>query len=151
MPLRSSRPWLPSRNGPVLLDPFLFPDKTETCIHRWILQACKCWRLTQLNKSCWRPPVCDSSDPQLCPFTLPFSPNPLFAESQPPCCSHVNSFPFFFKNFLNKNCIYLRCATWWFDRNIHTEVMAAVELINIPSLPSYHFSVRDHWHLKYIL
>lgn len=50
--------------------------------------------------------------------------------------------------FLNKNCIYLRCTTWWFDIHIRSEVIT-VKQINIPFPYIITIFLCNEWkHLK---
>lgn len=54
----------------------------------------------------------------------------------------------FLKNF-NKNCMYLKCTTWY-DTHVHSK-MTTVKLINIPSLHIVMFFVCDDslWNLLF--
>lgn len=50
----------------------------------------------------------------------------------------------------NKNCIYLKSTTWWFDTRVHSEMITIVKLINLlsPHLVFNHFLCDERtWNL----
>lgn len=65
--------------------------------------------------------------------------------------------PALLKFMTYKNCVYLRCKTWWFDVCVHYKMTATIKLINVsmttqlPLILPLKLSAQSYWGITHKL